>query len=520
MLSLLIGLLLVACSSASSVPAATAVTGARTVPDREVVIAVSRDLANGPQDPWFCHSSCNVWEPLVGLDEGLQPRPVLAERWELSEDGRTWTFTLRSGVRFSDGTPFDADVVVKNLERMIKISPRPSPYTALDINVGYGGIPKVTRLDATTVAFESEKPNPTMVSTMSNFFSAMYSPASFAENGDFTGPPVATGPFKIVEWQAGQFLRLERNENYWGEKAKIRQLRLRTILDANARVSALQAGEIDGVAELGALFPAQAAQLQGRPGLTVGADPISRSQYLAFNSGRAPFNDVRLRRAVLLALDRKALVDSVVFGYALPGDSLIAPYSKAWYSPRGSVRPDLVEARRLAQEALGGRTVEAVLPFNTSPGQAIPYKETAEYLQALLRPLGIELRLQGMENAALTDAINRGEYDLRFTSLGWVNGDPDFIFNTFMRSTAPFNTTAKGGYNNPEVDRLIAEGKVERDPRKRYAIYERLQEIAAQEAPVIVLYYERQPYAYRDTISGLRHRINFQPTFDQIVLLK
>ena len=113
------GLLLAACAGGpiggggeGTPGAGTGVTGA--VPEREVVLAISRDLANGPQDPFFTHSSPMVWEPLVGLDDALKPRPVLAEKWALSDDGRTWTFTLRQGVRFSDGTPFDADAVVAN----------------------------------------------------------------------------------------------------------------------------------------------------------------------------------------------------------------------------------------------------------------------------------------------------------------------------------------------------------------------------------------------------------------------
>ena len=119
---------------------------------------------------------------------------MLAERWELSDDGRTWTFKLRQDVKFSDGTPFDADAVVKNMQRYMKISPRPSPYTAMDVRVGYGRLADVRKVDRTTVAFVSEEPEPSMVNTMSNFFSAMYQPAGFAENGDFPGSPWPPGP--------------------------------------------------------------------------------------------------------------------------------------------------------------------------------------------------------------------------------------------------------------------------------------------------------------------------------------
>ncbi|HEX2034724.1 MAG TPA: ABC transporter substrate-binding protein [Chloroflexota bacterium] len=483
---------------------------------REVVIAVSRDLANGPQDPFFAHSSPMVWEPLVGLDDALRPRGVLAESWDLSDDGKTWTFKLRRGVTFSDGTPFDADAVVANIQRYIKISPRPSPYTAMDIRVGYGQLADVRKIDAQTVAMMSEEPNPTMVSTMSNFFSAMFQPALFAENGDFTGLPVTTGPFKLVDWRRGEYLLLERNEGYWGPKPAVQRIRLRTILDANARVSSLLAREVDAIAELGAILPAQAQQLKGQPGITVGADPISITQYLVFNCAKAPFDDVRVRRAVAMAVDRETIARQLVEGYATPGRSLLSPLSTTWFSPKGTPRYAPTEARDLARAALGGQPVELVLPFSTSAGQARPYKAIGELLQAVLRPLGFEIRLQGLEGAALTDAVNRGEWNLYFAQLGWANGDPDFIFSRYMKSNAVLTGTARIGYANGEVDDLIAAGKLERDERRRFAIYERLQELSVQEMPVLVLYHELAPYAYRDTISGLKQRANFQPTLDTL----
>ena len=395
-------------------------TGA--VPEREVVLAISRDLANGPQDPFFTHSSPMVWEPLVGLDDALKPRPVLAEKWALSEDGRTWTFTLRQGVKFSDGTPFDADAVVANMQRYMKISPRPSPYTAMDIRVGYGRLADVRKVDGTTVAFVSEEPNPTMVNTMTNFFSAMFQPAGFAENGDFGGLPVTTGPYKLVDWKRGEYLLLERNDLYWGPKPAVRRIRLRTVADANARVSSLLAREVDAIAELGAILPAQAQQLKGQPGITVGADPISITQYLAFNCGKPPFDDVRLRRAVALATDREGIVKDLVLGYATPGKSLLSPISTQWFSPKGTPRYNMAEAQKLATEALGGKRAEVVLPFSTSAGQARPYKATGELLQAVLRPLGLDVKLQGLDGAALTDAVNRGEWNAYFYQLGWANG--------------------------------------------------------------------------------------------------
>jgi peptide/nickel transport system substrate-binding protein len=500
--------------------AGASATGGPSVPDREVVIAVSRDLANGPQDPFFTHSSPMVWEPLVGLDDALRPKPVLAENWSLSDDAKTFTFKLRPNVKFSDGTPFDADAVVKNMQRYMRISPRPSPYTAMDLRVGYGRLADVRKVDATTVQFVSEEANPSMVNTMSNFFSAMYQPAGFAENGDFTGNPVATGPYALKEWRRGEYLLLERNEHYWGPKPAVRQVRLRTILDANARVSALIAKEVDAIAELGALLPAQAQQLKGQGGITVAADPISITQYIAFNCAKPPFDDVRLRRAVAAAIDRESIVKDLVMGYATPGKSLLSPISTQWFSQKGTPRYDMALAQRLAREALGSQRVQALFPFSTSAGQARPYKQIGELLQQVLRPLGIDVQLVGLENAALTDAVNRGDWGMYFYQLGWANGDPDFIFSRFMKSGAILTGTAQLGYASPQADELVNSGKVERDLQKRYATYERLQELSLADVPVTVLYHEHAPYAYRESLGGLKQRANFQPTLDTMRLVK
>jgi peptide/nickel transport system substrate-binding protein len=513
-----------ACSSAgnSASPAATAprpeapsAQPTPAPPRTTLTVAVSRDLANGEQDPYFMHTSLLCHEPLIGLDDALAPTPRLAEKWTLSEDGLTWTFVLRQGVKFGDGTLFDADAAIRNLQRFMQISPRTSPYTAMIAPVAFGPVADLHKQDAQTFQIVHSSPYPLLEATMSNFFSAMFSPASFAPNGDFNGIPATTGPWRLTAWQRGQSLVLERNDAYWGRAPALQKVSVRLIPDANTRVSALIAGEVDAIVELGALLPALAKQLQTQPEFVVGADLISITQYLHFNCGRPPFDDVRLRQAVGLALDRESIARDLVLGFGDPGRSLLSPLSTRWFSTRGTPRFDPAEARRQATELLGGQRVEAVFPFSGSAGQARPYKQIAEYLQATLRPLGVELKLQQLEDAALTDAVNHGEWSLRFSQLGWANGDPDFILGNFLSSQGAANTTSRGAYHNDEVDRLIAAGRQERDQTKRFAVYERLQDLAAQEVPTLALYHERAPYAYKRGLTGLRQRANFQPTFDE-----
>ncbi len=487
-----------------------------------MVLAISRDLANGPQDPFFTHSSPMVWEPLVGLDDALKPKPVLAERWALSEDGRTWTFTLRQGVKFSDGTPFDADAVVANMQRYMKISPRPSPYTAMDIRVGYGRLADVRKVDGTTVAFVSPKsPIPAMVNTMTNFFSAMFQPAGFAENGDFGGLPVTTGPYKLVDWKRGEYLLLERNDLYWGPKPAVRQIRLRTVADANARVSVAPGPGGGRHRRAGGDSPGAGAAAEGAGGDHGGGRPHLHHPVPGLQLQQAP-----LRRCPPAPGrgpgHRPGEASSRTWCWGTPrrGSRSSRRSARSGSRPRGRPATTWRRRRSWPGRPWAGSGRRWSCPFSTSAGQARPYKATGELLQAVLRPLGLDVRLQGFDGAALTDAVNRGEWNAYFYQLGWANGDPDFIFNRFMRRDAVLTGTAKAGYSNPEADSLIEAGKGERDERKRFAIYERLQELSVQDMPVLVLYHELAPYAHRDTVSGLKQRANFQPTLDTLKLVK
>lgn len=280
------------------------------------------------------------------------------------------------------------------------------------------------------------------------------------------------------------------------------------------------AKEVDGVVEWGALAPAEARSLEGKPGITVGADPISISQYLAFNTSKPPFDNVELRQAVALAVNREAIVKSLVLGYGVPGQSLFSSFSPQWLSPKGRPTYDPARAQSLARSTLGDTRVRATLVFRGGGGQARPYKAIVELLQSDLVKLGIDLELVQVEQAALGARETSGDWNLRLGQLGWANGDPDFIMDRFLSSKGDYNVARKGGYSNAGVDGLVAAGKVERDPRKRFEIYERLQEIAVRDVPVTPLYHEYGAYAYRDTITGLRQRITFQPTLDEIQLVK
>ena len=205
----------------TAMAAATVAPTPTTAPvsaDREVLLAVSRNLANGEEDPYYTHNSLMVWDSLVMLNEELEPTPQLTESWSLAEDQLSWTFELREGISYTDGTPFNADAVVANIDRLMQISPRRSPFFSLTIARSYGDLAGATKVADDVVEYQLNSPNPSMIFTMSNFFSAMFSPASFTEEGNFKGIPSTTGRFKLADWERDQFMLLERNDDYWDTK--------------------------------------------------------------------------------------------------------------------------------------------------------------------------------------------------------------------------------------------------------------------------------------------------------------
>lgn len=492
---------------------------------QELRVGVSRNLVNGEQDPWYCHSSLNVWEPLIALDDALRPVSGLAETWTMAEDGLSWTLTLRPGVVFSDGVPFDADAVLVNWAHMRQVSGRPSSFFGLDFDAVYGAPSDLARVDDLTVRLALPRPRPTLPNSISNFYSAMFSPASFAANGDFVGPPAATGPFRLVDWGLDRGAELERNETYWGRRPELTRISLQIYPDANARLSALRAGEVDALAELGALLASQAIELAEDPGFVVTPAPSSCTTYLAYNGLKPPFDDPRMRRAVDLALNRDEIVAQLLFGYGSPSTGIITKYAAAIHSdsPEAQLRYDPEQARTLAQEALGGERAGVTLLFSPPTGRsARPFPQIAAYLQASLASVGLDIELRQLESAAASDARGAGEFNLHLSGTCFPNGDPDYLLRRVLSSQSTANAAGdgNGGYANPEADQLLDEALVTLDPALRAELYDRLQQIAARDVPTSPLYDESEIVAHRTSVRGLGQRVNYQPTFGTAYLVR
>lgn len=419
--------------------------------DGEIVLAASRDLVPGPGDGYFVSSILKVWEPLVAVTNDGKAAPCLAESWEANDRKDEWTFHLRKGVIFQDGSPFNAEAVRLNFERYRNMGTRSSSFYIFSLGRFYPGLDKVEVVDDSMIRLHFEKPFPMLIYRMAGWGSAMYSPSCFdPSTGDFTGMAIGTGPFRILEYVPDSHAVIERFDGYHGEKAKAERIRIITIPSVDTRYSAMRAGEIQGVLDLGGLTPQMAMELKKTGDFRIHAEHSTISHYLSVNGGRFPFQDERMRKAINLAIDRNKIARYYFCGFATPTRSFLNstnPFGRA-------VAPiyDPAEARRLVQEASGGKPVEVkfLLPQDTS--SRYPYKEVTEFIQAELKDVGINMNIVMADYLTSRKMMKAGDYDLSIGIRGMANLDPTLLLQDFFQTGGATNKASHFMYSNPQVD--------------------------------------------------------------------
>lgn len=469
--------------------------------EQEIVLADYRNIAPGVEDAYYCSVIVYVWEPLITMDENGEPAAKLASSWEMSEDAKTWTFHLQEGVKFHDGEDFNADAVIYNFDRM-RYEVKSSGFYSLNIDSFYPNLDQVNKIDEYTVELTFTEPAPSLLYTMTNFGSAMFSPACFDEEYNFTGIAQGTGPFKITENVKDEYVLLERNEEYWGEKAKAATIRVRTITDVDARYSAMKSGEIMGVIDLKAITPALATELVKDDNFAITTTNSTMIDFLCVNGTAEPFNDVRMKQAVSLAIDRAAIVDNIYLGYASATTNILN-YSTPFYTEQ-EVKYDLEEAKALAKEVLGDERVE--IKYLVQQGST-EQKTEAELIAATLSELGIDVVIETYDWATIKEMMAAGDYGLARGQQGLSNMEALTIFKRFMDSEGDQNINYSLGMNNEEVDALIDAADQELDMEKRQEIYTELQELSVELQPVIPLYNEKTLMVYNKALSGYEAQI-------------
>ncbi|MGH2403966.1 MAG: glutathione ABC transporter substrate-binding protein [bacterium] len=484
--------------SAAAAPAAPAPTRGGTMIIGHGTDAVILDSATATDAPTFTILE-HIVETLFTLTAEGKVRPGLALSQSVSSDGKTWTFRLRTGVRFHDGTPFDAEAAKFNLDRVLDQATR-SNWRFL-----ISRITSVSVVDPSTIRIVTDAPFAPLLAHLSHGGMGMQSPAAIRRLGaDYSRQPVGTGPFRFKEWVRGDRVTVSRYDDYWGDKAFLDEVQFRVIPDDGSRLAALEAGSIHVAVRVP---PREIDRLKNASGLSVEVSTSLRTIYVAFNVSRPPFTDKRLRQALNYAVNKRAIVASALNGTARVSDAPIAPNVEG-YSVVQNYDWDLERAAALLREAGYSRERPLRAVFHHPSGRYIRDAEIAAGIQGLARRVGIELELRTLEFGAYIalTARPKEQNDIQMYMLGWgtVTGDADYgLYALFHSSQFPPVGFNRGFYQNARVDALLDQGRTTVDQGARDRIYAEAMKIIMDDAAWIFLHSESQVTGIRSVAQGV-----------------
>lgn len=340
----------------------------------------------------------NVYEGLVRIDDSGEVVPLLAEDWTVSDDLRVYTFALRRGVAFSNGSPFDAHSAVFSIERV------QSDAWTNGLSAGMDVVASATAEDTHTLRVELSEPSNQWLWSMGTLIGAMMTGDGV---GDLATDPVGTGPFTVERWSQGRSLRLAANDAYWGDPPASSSVAVQYFADTTASTNALQAGEVDAVYDMQS--PELTEVLEEDERLVIETGDTSGQVLLALNNRAAPFDDVRVRQAVMYAVDRRAVIDTAWGGFGVDTGGAPAPPTDPWFVESSRYPHDPDEARRLLREA-GQEDLHVVFKVPTRPYA----QQISEIVVSQLREVGITAEIRSVEFPALwlDEVFGRHDYQM------------------------------------------------------------------------------------------------------------
>jgi len=453
-----------------------------------------------------------IYEGLVAFDENMVVYPSLAESWEVSEDGLTWTFHLREGVTFHDGTPFDSEAVRINFERGMDSS-RTTTNRAL-----WNPWETVEVIDEYTISISSAEPFAIALNALAHGAGLMVSPAAIAEYEDHPEHyPVGTGPFKLESFEVGMELVLVANEEYWRGYPGADKLIYRYIPEASTRVAALLAGEVDVI---NAVPPHEALRIGNNPDFAIIQKPGLRVYQLDMMLEREFLKDIRVRQALNYAVSKEAIARGIFLGYAQVADSPLG-YDTYGHSQAGDFAYDPDKARELLSDAGWIDTDgDGILdkdgqPFELTIGAGSgKYEQDVNVVQAVgnqLGQIGISVTIENVERSSYTAylqaPVSQLTWDMALYGFNPSNGSGQYQLEAVYHSNADQMATPDhqnyGRYLNTEVDRLIMEAKRTVDGDDRSALLATAQKIIFNDAVCLWLVVPELIVAHSKDVSNV-----------------
>ena len=418
-----------------------------------------------------------IFDDLLSRGDDLNVVPGLAERWE-TPDPLTFVFHLHRGGRFHDGRPLTSRDVKWTFDSLLQGRIRSTKAAV------YKFVDHIDAPDDATVVFRMKEADATLLWNLSDGAMGI---VPYGSGDEITQHPIGSGPFKFVSAETDREVTLERNDDYWGEKAKLARVRFAVVPDETTEALELRKGS--GDVAINSLTPDTVATLEKEPNLEVENGAGTRLAYLGFNLRDPILKDVRVRQAIAYALDRRPMIQYLWRGEAQPARSILPVQSWAYNGNVPAYEHDSERAKQLLDAAgyplVSGVRFHIVMKTSTDANTRL----MVAVMQQQLREVGIALDIRSYEFATFFSDVQHGAFQMY--GLRWIGGneDPDIFEYAFHSSKFPPNGANRDYYSNPTVDALIDKARREIDPRVRKPLYAEVQQILANDLPYINLWY-------------------------------
>lgn len=477
------------CGAKTDVPASG--TPAPAVVKDTIVIAQGADAKSldpyGTTDSPAGRVMSAIFDTLVTRDDEGNVAPGLAESWEIVDD-KTYIFHLRKGVKFHNGEEFKASDVAFSFSQIAKSPHAESIRATIDFENS-----KV--VDDYTFEMKMTEPFGPILNHLGHNVMSIVNEKAYTEAGDKVGQnPVGTGPYKFVSWATGDRIDLVANKDYWGNKPKVEHVVFRNIPESASRSIEVETGGID------ISIDAQATELerlQANPAVKVFRRQASRIDFLCFNCSKAPFDNVKVRQAINMAINKNAIFNVVYQGV---GKVAAAPMSSVVWAYNDKLAPqeyNVEKAKALLAEAGYPNGLEVTIACDQNQQRL----DTAEMAQAQLGEIGVKVKIETLERGAFIDKVIAGS--LEMFGLGWTSdtGDPDYALYASFHSSMHGAGGNMSFYTNAKVDELLNTGRVSTDPEVRKQAYLEAQEIIWEEVPCVFLQCPEDIVVYNSAIQ-------------------
>jgi len=464
-------------------------------PTKSIVFARASDSDN--LDPVIQDGNPNIWifnlvmEGLIRTtNDGKGIESCLAEKWEFNQDKTVLTFTLRKGIKFSDGTPVTAQDWVFSLDRARLTKESPWQFSL-------EAVKEVKAPDPDHLQIVLKTPWAPILADLAMFNATVTSEAYFKKVGleGFSQKPLGTGPYYFVEWKKGEYITLKKNPNYWQKDVPIvDDIKFVVVPEDNTRIMQLQGGTVDLI---DAVPWSRIDELKKDPNLQVVLAPSTSTTYLVLNNAREPFKKAKVRQALVYATDRDALVKTILFGCGQVAVSFRPPDGPMYNSKLQPKPYDPEKAKQLLIEAGYPKGFKTTMMINPA---GIVNVQIATILKEQWAKVGIELSIIQYDGPTLSTKRRESNYDI--TTSGWTDDIVDPSQEAEYMCVTKTSKNFWTNWNSQEADTLAQQGKSEGDTAKRQQIYDRIQEMVYNEVPLIPLYHTPYPVGMRKGVTG------------------